>query len=339
MSNIIHTPHDRGMAGYHAAKRAIEFGDIGIPLNINGSEVSDYFAPLLPQEVCAVQAQTHNGKTYFTDWWERETIKHLEKKGLEGDVIHVSLEESLEALSFSEYGRLLDVLPSQLARGEYKDLTKIEIAMQTIDGSRIWTIADSAGNDDNEETELTLSNIHRALIAMQEGHITDKRKLRLITIDYLQALPIDSEVKKVEYKEQRRLQVRADVYRLRNMAKKMFVPIIVPLQCKQKLEGARLPYLIPGMYDGEETSAIAQRFDRVISLWLPKNDYPIGSTQYSGAQGSQVKEFDVTEDLCYMKVNKQRGGLPSSKVFKLKIDFKKHEYLGEFGRTVAEKSK
>ncbi len=336
MSSIIHTPHDKGMAGYNAAKRAIEFGDIGIPLNIQGSEVSKYFAPLLPQEVCAVQAQTHNGKTYFTDWWEREAIKYLADKGLEGDIVHVSLEESLEAMAFSEYGRLLDVLPSTLARGEYKDIGKLEIAMQTIDGSRIWSIADTAGNED-EETELTLSNIHRALLAMQEGKITDARKLRLITVDYLQALPIDSEVKKTEYKEQRRLQVRADVYRLRNMAKKMFVPILVPLQCKQKLEGAKLPYLIPGMYDGEETSAIAQRFDRVISLWLPKNDYPIGSAQYSGAQGSQVKEFDVTEDLCYMKVNKQRGGLPSSRVFELKIDFKTHEYYGAYGKPIGAK--
>lgn len=338
MSNIIYTPHEVGMAGYNAAKRAIEFGDVGIPLNIQGSDITQYFAPLLPQEVCAIQAQTHNGKTYFTDWWERETIKYLAEKNLEGDIVHVSLEESLEAMAFSEYGRLLDVLPSALARGEYKDLAKLEIAMQTIDGSRIWRIADTAGNDD-EETELTLTNIHRALIAMQEGHITDKRKLRLITIDYLQALPIDSEVKKVEYKEQRRLQVRADVYRLRNMAKKMFVPILVPLQCKQKLEGARLPYLIPGMYDGEETSAIAQRFDRVLSLWLPKNDYPIGSTQYSGTVQNQTKEFDVTEDLCFMKVNKQRGGLPSSRVFELRVDYKKHEYLGAFGKSAAQKYK
>jgi replicative DNA helicase len=335
ISEIIHTPHDVGMAGYEATKRAIEFGDIGIPLSIGGSDLSEYFAPLLPQEVCAIQAQTHNGKTFFTDWWERESVKYLASKSLEGDLIHVSLEESLETISFNEYGRLLDIIPSKLARGEFKDISRLEIAMKQIDGSRIWRIADSAGN--NKEVELTLTNIHRALVAMQEGEITDKRKIRLITVDYLQALPIDSEMKKAEYKDQRRLQVRADVYRLRNMAKSMFVPILVPVQCKQALTGAKHPYLIPGMYDGEETSSIAQRFDRIISLWMPKNDYPVGVPVFSGEKGNKILEFVPEENQVFLKVNKQRGGLPSSKTFELRMDFMKREYVSKYGKPVAEK--
>lgn len=334
MSNeFVYTPHDKGMAGYNAAKRAIEFGDVGIPLNINGSDIGEYVAPLLPWELFGLQAQTHNGKTFFTDWFERTTAAFLKEKNQEGDIVHISHEESIEALAFTEYGRLLDVLPAKLARGEYKDLNKIELAMKEIDGSRIFSIADSSGNDENDNY-LTLTNVDRALTALQEGQITDKRKLRLVVDDYLQAHPADG-----NSEEQERLQIRNDVYKLRKMAKRLIVPIVICIQAKQKLEGARPPYLIPGMYDGQGSSTIGQRCDRLISLWMPKNDYPIGSSVYSGAQGSQTKEFDVTENMCFIKVNKQRGGLPSGKTFEVQMDFAKREYIGKFGRTVAEKSK
>jgi replicative DNA helicase len=331
MSSIIFTPHEVGLAGYKAAKRAIEFGDVGIPLTISGCDISDYVAPFLPWELIGLQAQTHNGKSFFVDWFERMTAEFLKSKNQEGDIVHISHEESVEAMAFTEYGRLLDVLPAKLARGEYKDLNKIEIAMKEIDGSRIFRIADCAGNDEDDNF-LTLTNVDRALTALQEGQIADKRKLRLVVDDYLQAHPADG-----SSEEQERLQIRNDVYKLRKMAKRLIVPIIVCIQAKQKLEGARPPYLIPGMYDGQGSSTIGQRCDRLLSLWMPKNDYPVGSPVYSGSQGNQVREFDVTEEMCYLKVNKQRGGLPSGKTFELRMDFQKREYVGKFGKPVGEK--
>lgn len=334
MSNeIVFSPHDVGMAGYNATKRAIEFGDVGIPLKIDGSDITDYVAPFLPWELIGLQAQTHNGKTFFVDWFERETAKFLSSKNQEGDIVHISHEESIEAMAFTEYGRLLDILPARLARGEYKNLANIELAMKEIDGSRVWRIADSAESGENENS-LTLTEVDRALTALQEGGITDKRKIRLIVDDYLQAHPADG-----NSEEQERIQLRNDVYKLRKMAKRLVVPILLCIQAKQKLEGAKLPYLIPGMYDGQGSSTIGQRCDRLLSLWMPKNDYAVGSTQYSGPMNNPVREFDVTEELAFLKVNKQRGGLPSSKVFELRMDFAKREYIGKYGRSVSEKSK
>jgi hypothetical protein len=323
-TNIIFTPHEVGLAGYNAAKRAIEFQDVGIPLRIKNSAISEYFADLLPWEICAIQGQTHNGKTMFMDWWERKTVETLNEKGQEGDIVHVSHEESIEAMAFTEYGRLLDVLPATLARGEFKDLGKLEIAMQTIDACRIWRIAESAERPDEEQ--LTLSNIYRALAAMQTGIIAEERKIRLIALDYLQAMPIDPEVKQVAPDAQRRLQVRNDVYRLRNMTVHLKSPILVAVQCKQKLEGANPPYEIPGIYDGEETSSIAQRFDRIISLWMPKTSKPVGTV----ITWNNEPVFTVTEDMVFAKVNKQRGGLPSGKTFELRIDYKTREYVDAY---------
>ena len=325
-NEIIFTPHEVGLAGYNAAKRAIEYQDVGIPLKIGNSPIGEYFADLLPWEICAIQGQTHNGKTMFMDWWERKTVETLNKLGQEGDIVHISHEESIEAMAFTEYGRLLDVLPATLARGEFKDLGKLEIAMQTIDACRIWRIAESAERPEGEA--LTLSNVYRALQAMQTGMITDARKIRLVALDYLQAMPIDPEVKQVALDAQRRLQVRNDVYRLRKMTVHLKTPILVAVQCKQKLEGANPPYEIPGIYDGEETSSIAQRFDRIISLWMPKTSRPVG---YQITHEGQPL-FKVTEDGVFIKINKQRGGLPSGKFFELRIDYQKREYVDAYDK-------
>lgn len=334
---IIATPKEVADLGLKAIQRAEKFKDVGIPLQIDGSALSEYFAPLLPWEICAIQAQTHNGKTMFTDWWERKTVEHLESVGQSGEIVHVSLEESIEAMAFTEYGRLLDVIPAKLARGEYSDIAKLKIAYVKIGNSRIWRIGESAErpdadlleNPEERAADLTLSNIYRALNAMQKGELTEETKIRLITIDYLQALPIDPEVKKVALDAQRRLQVRNDVYRLRKMTVKLGAPILVPVQAKRELSGANAPYEIPGIYDGEETSSIAQRFDRIISLWMPKVSKPVGTVIYKGDE----RLFTVEENQVFAKVNKQRGGLPSGKTFELKVDFMKREYYDAYGKS------
>ena len=333
-NGIIFTPYEVGKRGYEAILQAQKYKDVGVPLEFEGSEIGQYFAPLLPWEICAVQAQTHNGKTMFTDWWERKTVEYLQKKEQGGDIVHVSFEESIEAMAFTEYGRLLDVLPARLARGEYNDIKNLQIAMTKIGNSRIWRIAESAerpdaellDNPDEKPADLTLSNVYRALNAMKIGAISEATKIRLITVDYLQAIPIDPEVKKANLDAQRRLQVREDVYRLRKMTVKLEAPILVPVQAKQKLEGANAPYMIPGMYDGEETSGIAQRFDRMISLWMPKTTYPKGTD----VMWNNEKVFKVEENQVFLKVNKQRGGLPSGRTFELRVDFEKREYYDVF---------
>lgn len=326
--NLIFTPHEVAMAGYNATARAIEYKDVGIPLRVSGSDMGDYFAPLLPWEICAVQAQTHNGKTMFTDWWERDAAEYLSESKQEGDIVHISLEESIEAMAFTEYGRLLDILPAKLARGEFGDLGKLKVAMKEIDNCRVWRIAESAERAE-DETALTLTNIYRALKAMQEGQIAKATKIRMITLDYLQALPIDPEAKKAAPEAARRLQVRDDVYKLRKMTVHLKAPIVVCVQAKQKLDGNNPPFEIPGMYDGEETSSIAQRFDRMISLWMPKVSKPVGTKVYR----ENELVFQVAEDMVFAKVNKQRGGLPSGKVFELKTDYDKREYYGAYGRS------
>jgi hypothetical protein len=327
----IYSPHDSAMLGYEQARKAADHAQFGIELDIPGTDpaIKDYFAPLLPWEICAIQAQTSNGKTYFTNWWERKIAAQLKRQKRDEIIIHVSLEESIEAMAFQDYGRVLDQRPADFARGQFTDWARMQWAMSELDGIPIWRIGDSADRA-ADAPELYLSNIYRAIRELVEGRITnDKWKAAVVVVDYLQALPIDPEVKQATRESQRRLQVAQDVFRLREMTTHLQAPIIVPLQAKQSLEGANLPFKIPGTYDGLETSAIATRFDRIASLWMPKTTDVIGST-VSSKDGTI--NFQVKEDQCFFKVNKQRGGLPSGRVWELKIDYKAQEYTDAYWR-------
>src|SRR5262249_3509270 len=91
----------------------------------------------------------------------------------------------------------------------------------------------------------------------------------------------------------------------------------VAVQAKQHLSGAPSDIIqLPGIYDGEETSAIAQRPDRVLTQWMPKMTRPLNSIFQWGDQAVRVEE-----NLLYLKVDKQRGGLPSGRTWKCRINF------------------
>jgi replicative DNA helicase len=154
---------------------------------------------------------------------------------------------------------------------------------------------------------------------LQVGNVTGRPvKIAAVFVDYLQALPIEATTK---LEEQRRLQVRRDVYRLRSMTTHLEAPVIVGVQAKQKLDGANPPYLIPGTYDGEETSSIAQRFDRILSLWLPKTTYSVGKKVEGYDDGRAVQEDSV-----WLKINKQRGGFPAGASYHLRVDYQRREF-------------
>lgn len=329
-SSNIYSPHETAMVGYKQAKRAAEHSQFGIELDIPGTvpPVKEYVAPLLPWEICAIQAQTSNGKTMFTNWWERKIAEQLKRQGRDDEVIiHVSLEETVEAMAFQEYGRILSQKPSDFARGAFTDWSKMQWAMGKIDQTPVWRIGDSSGKP-KDAPELYLSNVFRAIRSLVDGEITGTPiKPAAIIADYLQAFPIDPEVKKATKEGQRRLQVADDVFRLREAATQLGCPIIVPLQAKQNLDGNNEPYMIPGMYDGMETSAIATRFDRIFSLWMPKTTYPVGQTIFNKDKNPL---FTVADNQVFFKVNKQRGGLPAGMVWELKIDYENYEYMDAY---------
>lgn len=290
-------------------------------LSVGISGIRDYYAPLRPGQLSAVIAQTSNYKSGFLHFIEKLAAHQLMEQGRNDEVlIHVSVEESIEEQSYLLLARESGENAGNLARGIVQDWDNLNSAAIRVGTIPIYRIGESLARAD-DMFSLTISNMIRSIICLASGEVTGGKPLTIagLFFDYLQAFPMDAEVKRSQMDKQRRLQVREDIFRLRQVAAHFRCPVWVAVQAKQELKGANGQFQMPGIYDGEESSAIGQRSDRIIQLWMPKMNYAVGTTiKHNGLS------FIVEEDLIFVKVGKQRGGLPSGKIWMCKIDFERN---------------
>lgn len=326
-ATAVYTPQQVVTYGLEAVKNARDNKARGLGVNI--AEIRDYFAPVMPGQVCAVVGQTSHYKSGFLHYIEHEAAKQLMSEGREDEIlIHVSVEECVEEQAFLEFARDSGEDAGSLARGQVQDWDKLEASAIRVGSIPIYRIGDSLARAE-DMPNLYMSNMVKAIQTLSENLLSWKPKIAGLFFDYLQAFPIDPEIRQTAHDAQRRLQVREDVYRLRKAAAYFRCPVYVAVQAKQHLDGAHPPLMLPGIYDGEETSSIAQRFDRIISLWMPKMTSPVGTQiDYKGFS------FMVEENLLWIKVCKQRGGLPSGKVWQCRVDFAHNLIAPQIMRTV-----
>lgn len=287
--------------------------------------IDQYFAPLLPGQVCAVIAQTSNYKSGFMHAWERSVADQLQRESrLDEVVVHVSVEESVEDQAFLLFSQETGEDAGDIARGQIQDWDRLHQAAIKIGTISIYRIGDSLARAE-DFPKLHLSNMVKSIKHLQNELLGRKVKMAALFFDYLQAFPFDDDHKLTEKDNQRRLQVRSDIYRLRQAAAYFNAPVIVAVQAKQHLEGApSKKFYLPGVFDGEESSSIAQRCDRVISLWMPKMTHSLGEViDYKNV------EFTVRENLLWVKICKQRGRLPAGRSWPCLIDFNLNRILVE----------
>ena len=284
--------------------------------------IDQYIAPLLPGQVCAVIAQTSNYKSGFPHAWERFLANQLIQEGRTDEVvIHVSVEEVVEEQAYLLFSQETGEDAGDIARGQVQNWQRLEEAAIKIGTIPIYRIGDSIARAE-DFPKLHLSNMIRSIQFLRDDLLGWKVKIAAIFFDYLQAFPYDDEHRVLSgHDNQRRLQIRSDIYRLRYAAAFFNAPVVVAVQAKQHLEGAPSKDLyIPGIYDGEESSSIAQRVDRGISLWMPKQTHSLGSTI-----SHKDLTFQVEEDLLWIKACKQRGRLPAGRTWPCRVNFTKNE--------------
>lgn len=290
--------------------------------------LTDYVAPILPGEMVMVLAQTSNYKSGFLDAWEYEAAQQLTNEG-RGDeiIVHISVEESVEQQVFRLLARETDSSVGQIARGQITNWDDFTFASIKIGEVNIYRIGHSLANP-GTFPRLHISNMIRALEYLQTK--LHKRKLTIAALffDYLQAFPFDDEVKRVQVIDRQKFQIREDVYRIFQAANYFNCPAIVASQAKQNLDNAPSRFMyIPGIYDGDGAKEVADRPDRVFSLWMPKMTLPIGSLIEW-----QNLSYQVEENILWFKVCKQRGGLPAGRAYRCRINFNQNRILLEQGQ-------
>lgn len=318
-ATAVYTPPEvvsYGKAAIEAVKENERRGlDIGI------AEIRDYFAPLRPSQLGVILAQTSNYKTGMLHFLETAAARQLERQGRDEILIHISVEENIEEQAFLLLGREMGESAGKLARGQIQDWDRLTQAAIQIGTIPIYRIGESLARVD-DFPNLTISNMKRAIESLRSGEVTGrKHTIGGLFFDYLQAFPIDDEVRQgSKLSSQRRLQVREDIYRLRRAAAEFNCPVWVAVLANRTLRNQSGMLRLPGVDDGYETMEIASRADRMISLWMPKMTYPLGTEVRHNGQYL----FTVEEKHLMLKVLKQKPGLPSGKSWLCEIGFNKN---------------
>lgn len=311
---LIITPAESAHLGVEFIKSLHAQRDRLMPLILPGMD--NYFMPLLPGELVAVVARTHNGKSWFMNQWSKRMIKHLQTKNRDEAIVWVDTEMTADSLGTSAIARgaglrMTDVLYSKAGL----DMVALMNAARQVSEVPLYTIATRLGSKDGG-AEVHLTNIQNGIRDLTKGQVDGQpRKVAAIFVDYLQALPIDPTVRKSAAENQRRLQVSRDVDRLRSMGSIFNCPVIIGVQAKQDLAPteAQRALGLPTIYDGQETANIAQRPDRIISLSVAPRNFPRGyHIDYHGYTDT------VRDGLMFLGVWKQRAAfdaLPAGHVF------------------------
>jgi len=317
-TRAIYTPPETAAYGAQFIARLKEQKLPGLSLGI--PEIKDYMPPILPGELAIMIAQTSNYKSGFFHHIEENASRQLEREGREEILIHISVEEGIESQAVLLLSRESGNPGRDLARGIYQDWNRLEQAAIRIGTIPIYRIGESLARAEDMPF-LTISNMVRAIKLLASGEITGKPlKIAGLFFDYLQAFPADPEAAKFLPDKQRRMQVYMDVKRLRQAARYFECPVWVAVQAREVLKGAPgRNMLIPGIYDGQESSFIAQHADRVCQGWMPKTTHPVGEMViHKGVS------FQVDENLFFFKVGKQKNNLPAGRSWKCRIDFQRN---------------
>jgi len=312
--DTIYTPSETATIGIESSKQVSKYSEYGIPMGIEG--IDGYFAPVMPGQLATILGQTSHYKSGLMHFMTEQAALHISKQRTRGNklpaIVFISTEEFIEEQAYAAFARNGTETVRGLSSGNITNLRSLESTAQKVAGIPIYRVGLSFERENIFYEQLYLSNLIRSV-----DLIAEKRDIRGIFVDYLQALPIDPEVMSAEISSHRRLQVRRDIYRLKQAASFYKVPVWVAVQAKQTLSTTS-QIKIPGIYDAEESSSIAQRADRSISVWLPKNNYLPGAQLRLGD-----RSLTVTEDMLLLKVTKQRGGFPSGRVWICKIDYER----------------
>ena len=102
--SAVYTPAQVSTYGVEAIEAMRKAKTRLLGLGIAG--VNDYFAPMMPGQVCAVIAQTSQYKSGFMHCVEHNAARQLQVDGRTAEIlVHVSVEECIEEQAYLEFAR------------------------------------------------------------------------------------------------------------------------------------------------------------------------------------------------------------------------------------------
>ncbi len=334
IDNLIYAPDQAVSATTAYIQSARANLNAGLGLHFPIAEIAAEYPvpPQLPGKVTTIQAKSHNGKSTFLDFWKADLAKRIMETGSGNDIIISVLaedmvEEQMAVLLMREAERNNEA-------GKMEAMDGVLTVAAHIGTVPIYYIGASIERAEDDVPAANMTNVERAIFRIIERRKEIGRStiVQGLFLDYIQAMPLDTELMQVVLDKRRNLQVREDFRKLRTIAAKVPCPVVCASQSKQVLDNAPGPNMqTPGLYDHQETSSVPQHTDSDFSLWMPKTSHTYNEVLSHGKD--HPIEFRVVDELVWLRCNKQRGfdpntlqRLPANKAWPLRLNFKTGEY-------------
>jgi replicative DNA helicase len=252
------------------------------PLTFGTAGLDAALVPMTAGDLVSVVARPGMGKTLFLV----HLTNHLQQQG--ASVAYVTYETSVTEFTCLRLGiKLEDVGRGQIPRQEIKD----KIAGSVFDKVTIFGQAEG-------ELAPTLDEVIKQI---------GKDKYDVVLVDYLQRI-------RGSYHQDRHQQVSENAERLKDLALKMDIPVVMAVQARREVDNYN-GLKFPGLNDAQWSSNIEQTSDKVLSLTRPRYYLTENIVTVDNV------EYEVKSETVAIQVTKQRWSVAGHTVM-LEADFK-----------------
>lgn len=270
-----------------------------------GIEIVDkVLNPQRPGELRIILGYTSNYKTGLMNSIARFNSRLIQEQGdIETQaVVTITWEQSVEEQGITDLSQLAVIDATRLMRGELGADEWLRLKRAALErGTLPWWLIGHSSESKARRPRLTMTDVWHAL-----EYIIDVQRItpQLVVLDYLQRI-------QREKGDTMREQFMTIVDRCKDLALALHVPVILGSQAGRQVKAAS--WRLPQVDDGQETSNLEQSADSFLSLWMPKNDYPVGQKIEYGKE-----TYTVSDNLLILGIMKQKFG-PAPRLFQLHV--------------------
>jgi len=297
-------PQEVSTAAYRMVESRSKETNPGIKTGIE--ELDRYLNPHRPGELRVVLGYTSNYKSGLMNFIARNAARELMKREDYGNraVITVTWEQSVEEQGIVDISQLAVLDVTKMMRGELTETDWWKLKKAAIDrGCLPWWLVGHSSETQVRRPRLGLTDLAKAI-----EYIIDVQKItpELIVLDYLQRIRREG-----NNSNEARLQFMEMIDRCKDMALAYHVPVMLGSQAKRSIK--ERAWRMPNLDDGQECSNQEQSADSMLSVWMPKQDYPLNHQIEYGELN-----LTVTPNLLMLGILKQRFGV-APKIIQLHV--------------------
>ena len=292
---LTYSPIEIGNLALDEIRSAVE--TVGRGISTGWHAVDTRLKPLRPEQLTTIIAYTSNYKTGFMTWWARRLALNLADAQREKEiVVYVSWEDTVEDMGIYDlaHDTLIDVTEIMEGRIDDAAMKRLELAAFKRGTLPLWIIGNSVARR-KAAARMTMTQVEKALawIELQMGFHP-----LAIFLDYVNLIAPE---KPGAWGDGRRTDIMENTFRARDLALSRGCPVVMGAQAGRQVN--ERDWKLPQKFDAQESSAIEQYSDVMLSLWLPQTTET--KEQLSCPDGSTL---DIDEHLMIMGLLKQKKG-------------------------------